>query len=151
MEPPGGLHSYCVPCCGAGAHPGARRPGECWAVRVVCFAGQRVGQLGLWLARVPWLACSPGQRLVTTQLKAVGWEVKCIRRLSTACHFHQLPALQESLYSDLASYANPWEVEQQLAAAAEQRKRGLSGAELRAVRERKKELKRQKQVAWLLS
>jgi len=58
---------------------------------------------------------------------------------------------QESLYSDLASYANPWEVEQQLAAAAEKRKRALTGAELRAVRERKKELKRQKQTAWLLS
>lgn len=93
-----------------------------------------------------------GQRFVTTQLKAVGWEVELsIRRLSIACLLRQLPALQESLYSDLASYANPWEVEQQLAAAAERRKRGLSGAELRAVRERKKELKRQKQVAWLLS
>ncbi|PRW59368.1 rho GTPase-activating 27 isoform X6 [Chlorella sorokiniana] len=63
----------------------------------------------------------------------------------------QAPGGPESLYSDLASYANPWEVEQQLAAVAERRKRGLSGAELRAVRERKKELKRQKQVAWLLS
>lgn len=42
-------------------------------------------------------------------------------------------------------------MEQQLAAAAEKRKRTLTGAELRAVRERKKELKRQKQTAWLLS
>lgn len=58
---------------------------------------------------------------------------------------------QESLYSDLASYGNPWEMEQQLAAAADRRKRTLSGAELRAIKERKKEIKRQKQTAWLFT
>lgn len=44
---------------------------------------------------------------------------------------------------------DPASLERQLAAAAEHRKRVLKGQELRAVIERKKEQKRQKQTAWL--
>ena len=104
-----------------------------------------------WDAPPPLPLCS---RLVTTQL--VGGAAHSLP--PAAAHARRrLPgpapcaAAQESLYAEAASWANPWELEQQLAAAAERRKRGLSGAELRAVRERKKEIKRQKQTAWLFT
>lgn len=56
---------------------------------------------------------------------------------------------QESLYAEAASWTNPAQLEQQLARTAAARKRQLSGEELRQIRERKKELKRQKQTGWL--
>lgn len=58
---------------------------------------------------------------------------------------------QDSLYAEAASWANPAELEQQLARAAERRKRGLRGEELRAVKQRKAELKEKKRREWLLN
>ncbi|KAL4425511.1 hypothetical protein ABPG75_009527 [Micractinium tetrahymenae] len=58
---------------------------------------------------------------------------------------------KESLYAEAASWANPAELEQQLARAAERRKRGLRGEELRAVKQRKAELKEKKRREWLLT
>lgn len=57
----------------------------------------------------------------------------------------------DSLYAEAASWANPAELEQQLARAAERRKRGLRGEELRAVKQRKAELKEKKRREWLLN
>ena len=57
--------------------------------------------------------------------------------------------LQESLYAEASSWVNPAELEQQLAKAAERRKRGLTGAALRQVKQRKQELKEKKRTAWL--
>lgn len=59
------------------------------------------------------------------------------------------PAAQEHLYAEASSWANPHELEQQLARAAERRKRPLKGEELRQVIERKKALKREKATGWL--
>lgn len=61
------------------------------------------------------------------------------------------PCQQDSLYAEAASWANPAELEQQLARAAEQRKRGLSGEELRAIKQRKAELKEKKRREWLFT
>jgi hypothetical protein len=58
--------------------------------------------------------------------------------------------MQEPLYAEFSSWANPHEMEAQLAKAAERRKRALTGQELRQVKERKKELKDKKRHAWLL-
>lgn len=62
-----------------------------------------------------------------------------------------LPFQQESLYAEAASWANPAELEQQLARAAERRKRGLSCRELRVVKQRKAELKEKKRREWLFT
>lgn len=59
--------------------------------------------------------------------------------------------LKESLYAENASWADPWTLEQQLARTAEKRKRGLSGEELKVVKQRKQELKEKKRREWLLS
>ncbi|KAL4419397.1 hypothetical protein ABPG77_003371 [Micractinium sp. CCAP 211/92] len=63
----------------------------------------------------------------------------------------QADGAKESLYAEAASWANPAELEQQLARAAERRKRGLRGGELRAVKQRKAELKEKKRREWLFA
>ncbi|EFN57537.1 hypothetical protein CHLNCDRAFT_143156 [Chlorella variabilis] len=63
----------------------------------------------------------------------------------------QAPGAPESLYAEVASWANPHELEQQLAKAAERRKRALTGEELRQVKQRKQEMKEKKRTAWLFT
>ena len=53
------------------------------------------------------------------------------------------------MYDEMGRWADASTLEQQLARAAEQRKRGVSGKELQALRARKLEMKRKKQIEWL--
>lgn len=57
--------------------------------------------------------------------------------------------VQEPLYAEVSSWANPHELGEQLARAAAARKRTLTPEELRAVKQRKKEMKEKKMRAWL--
>jgi hypothetical protein len=80
--------------------------------------------------------------------------------LSELSHFHSptlpcwRPAIllpQESLYAEAASWADPADLEGQLARAAERRKRALTGEELRQVKQRRQEMKDKKRTAWLFT
>lgn len=62
-----------------------------------------------------------------------------------------LSVLQESLYAEAASWTDPATLEKQLQRAAERRKRPLTGQELRAVKQRKAEMKEKKKVGWLFT
>jgi hypothetical protein len=102
--------------------------------------------------RAPW-------RLLL--LAAVGWDSHACRcsdtlRCSLApwasprCLHNSLDGVvQEPLYAEVSSWANPHELGEQLARAAQRRKRTLTPEELRAVKQRKKELKEKKMRAWL--
>lgn len=58
---------------------------------------------------------------------------------------------QESLYAEASSWADPVALEEQLARASERRKRALTGEELRAIKQRKQDLKEKKRREWLLT
>ncbi|PSC76444.1 hypothetical protein C2E20_0493 [Micractinium conductrix] len=63
----------------------------------------------------------------------------------------QAGGAEESLYAEAASWTDPATLEKQLQRAAERRKRPLTGQELRAVKQRKAEMKEKKKVGWLFT
>lgn len=64
------------------------------------------------------------------------------------CHPSPAPS-QTSLYAEAASWTNPEQLEEQLARAAEKRKKPVSAQELRHIMDHKRALKKQKQTGWL--
>lgn len=139
--------------------------------RAAAAAGKSIQEVAEWARGVDYTAtayrCKARGRIqapgapVRGAAAGCSWASACPRSLPCAQLAGQalqrnrpaLPrppcGLQESLYAEAASWVNPHELEAQLAAAAQRRKRKLHGEELRAVMERKKEMKRQKQQGWL--
>ena len=150
-----GLRRHRVPSGGQGAHPGARRAGE---QQGRGQAGRDVGGVG----GDGWSGTPPRAAGASARLHFLMHPVPPSPCLTLPASFTLPPRpcwpspscrlpLQESLYAEVASWANPHELEQQLAKAAERRKRALTGEELRQVKQRKQEMKEKKRTAWLFT
>ena len=89
--------------------------------------------------------------------EVVGWSRGSGDYTSTVLHSAGRGRIQAadvgggSLYAEMGSWVDPGTIEAQLQAAAQRRKRALTPAEVREVRQRKQESKEKKQRSWLLS
>lgn len=104
--------------------------------------------------QLAWAAASAGQSLHSV----VEWSRQQgeIDYTATALHAGKVGRVQaatgerESLYADMGSWIDPRKMEEQLEKAKNREKRKLTAQEVRAVRQRKQEMKEKKLKAWLL-
>lgn len=88
--------------------------------------------------------------------EAVEWSRNQSEYTATALHtagrgrVQAVGEVRESIYSEMGSWMDPRSVEEQMRKAKERGKRALTQAEVRAVRQRKLELKQKKTRAWLM-